>query len=326
MALQTTPRPITTAVKGRPRSMHPSRLAHRSSGRRSAGIAPTIKRESEADTLQFRCPNSGRTVDSGISTRRGARLISIRIQCPVCENLHEWRVADGNLAADLSADHQSNGARLNKAQTVFQDFQGPGAEIIKLRDQLLDEFHHRLKNNLQVLYGLLNVAWRKTENSGAREVLLDTCRRVGAMGSAQQAFYSARSSTDISGQSFLEAVCANARAFFSNDVSVKCDATTGFLPKETAMPLALVLNELLTNAVKYGADDRGQVTIDVRLSQRPGEIELSVQDYGAGFDFEEGVRRSSGLGLVTMLARRVNGTFLVERKSGARCTLRFPDQ
>jgi two-component sensor histidine kinase len=286
--------------------------------------------ESEADTLQFRCPNSGRTVDSGVSTCRGARLISIRIQCPVCENLHEWRVADGcldrSLGADLSADHQSNGARLNKAQAVFEDFQGPGAEIIKLRDQLLDEFHHRLKDNLQVLYGLLNVAWRKTDNSDAREVLLDTCRRIGAMGSAQQAFYSARSSTDISGQSFLEAVCANAKAFFSNDVSVKCDATAGFLPKETAMPLALVLNELLTNAAKYGSDDCGQVTINVRLRQRPGEIELSVQDHGAGFDFKDVLGRSSGLGLVTMLARRLNGAFLVERKSGARCTLRFPDQ
>jgi two-component sensor histidine kinase len=326
MALQTTHRPATTAVKGRPRSMHSSRLAHRSSGRRSAGIAPKIKMEGEVDTLQFRCPNSGRTVDSGISTRRGARLISIRIQCPVCENLHEWRVADGSLGADLSADHRSNDARLNKVQTVFQNFQGPGAEIIKLRDQLLDEFHHRTKNNLQVLYGLLNVAWRKTDNSDAREVLLDTCRRIGAMGTAQQAFYSARSSTDIGVQRFLEAVCANASAFFSNDVSIKCDATAGFLPKETAMPLALVLNELLTNAAKHGADDRGQVTINVGLSQRPGEIELSVQDHGSGFDFENVVGRSSGLGLVTMFARRLNGTFLVERKSGARCTLRFPDQ
>ena len=282
--------------------------------------------ERVADTLQFRCPNTGRTVDSGISTRRGARLISIRIQCPICENLHEWRVADGSFCADLSADHQPNDARLNKAHTAFQDLHGPRVEIIELRDQLLDEFNHRLKNNLQVLYGLLKVAWRKIDNSDAREVLADTCRRIGAMGSAQQAFYSARSSTDISGQSFLEAVCANARAFFSKDVSIKYDGTAGFLPKETAMPLALVLNELLTNAAKHGADDRGQVTINVRLRQRPGEIELCVQDHGAGFDFEDDPERSFGLGLVTVLAERLNGAFLVERRSGARCTLRFSDQ
>ena len=305
--------------------MHPARLAHRSSNRRSAVVATKIEIESEADTLQFRCPNAGRTVDSGISTRRGARLISVRIQCPICENLHEWRVADGSLGADLSADRQ-NDARLNKARTVFQVFQGPGAEIIELRDQLLDEFNHRLKNNLQVLYGLLKVAWRKTDNTEAREVLSDTCRRIGAMGSAQQVFYSARSSTDISGQSFLEAVCANARAFFSKDVSIKYDATAGFLPKETAVPLALVLNELLTNAAKYAADNRGRIAIKVGLRQRSGEIELYVQDRGTGFSFDPAQGQSSGLGLVTMLAQRLRGTFTVERRSGARCTLRFPDQ
>jgi two-component sensor histidine kinase len=305
--------------------MHPARLAHRSPNRRGAVIAPRAEMESEAGTLRFRCPNAGRTVDSGISTRRGARLISVRVQCPICENLHEWRVADGSLGADLSADRQ-NDARLNKARTVFQVFQGPGAEIIELRDQLLDEFNHRLKNNLQVLYGLLKVAWRKTDNTEAREVLSDTCRRIGAMGSAQQVFYSARSSTDISGQSFLEAVCANARAFFSKDVSIKYDATAGFLPKETAVPLALVLNELLTNAAKYAADNRGRIAIKVGLRQRSGEIELYVQDRGTGFSFDPAQGQSSGLGLVTMLAQRLRGTFTVERRSGARCTLRFPDQ
>jgi two-component sensor histidine kinase len=191
---------------------------------------------------------------------------------------------------------------------------------------LLDELNHRLKNNLLIVYGFLQRACLKTDNSEAREVLSDTTRRIGAMGTAQQVFYSARHSTDVSGQGFLEAMCANARAFFSKDVSINYEATTGSLPKETAVPLALALNELLTNAVKYGADERGQVIINVGLSQRPGSHELYVQDRGPGFNFEEARGRSSGLGLVTMLAQRLKGTFTVERRSGARCTLRFPDQ
>jgi two-component sensor histidine kinase len=304
--------------------MRRSRLAR--SNRHGAMNASKIEMQSEADTLRFRCPDTGRTVDSGISTRRGVRLISVQIQCPICENLHEWRVADGSLGADLSADYQSNEAKLNEARTGFQVFQGPGGEIIELRDQLLDEFNHRLKNNLQVLYGLLKIAWRKTDNTEARELLSDTCRRIGAMESAQQVFYSAGSSTDIRGQSFLEAVSANARAFFSNDVSIKYDTTAGSLPKETAVPLALVLNELLTNAAKYSADNGGRIAITVGLRQCSGEIELYVQDRGAGFSFDLAQAQSSGLGLVTMLAQRLRGTFTVERRSGARCTLRFPDQ
>jgi two-component sensor histidine kinase len=226
----------------------------------------------------------------------------------------------------FSVDNHSNGARFTKTQSAPQDFQGPHAEIAELREQLLDELNHRLKNNLQMLYGFLQIARHKTDNAEAREVLSDTSRRIGAMGAAQQVFYSVRDSTDVSGQSFIEAVCANAKAFFSNDVSIDCEATAGSLPKETAVPLALALNELLTNAAKYGANERGRVTINVGLRQRAGEIVLSVQDQGSGFSFEDAQLRSSGLGLVMMLAQRLKGTFTVERKSGARCLLRFPDQ
>jgi two-component sensor histidine kinase len=265
-------------------------------------------------------------VDSGISTGRSTRLISIRVRCPICENLHEWQIADESPGTLLSADNLSNGAPFIEAQSATSDFQGPRAEIIALREQLLDELNHRLKNNLQMLYGFLEIARQKTSNVQAREVLSDTSRRIGAMGTAQQVFYSARNSTDVNGQRFIEAVCANARAFFSKDVSINYDTTARSLPKETAIPLALALNELLTNAAKYGANACGRVIIDVGLSQPPGEIVLSVQDQGSGFNFEDAQGRSSGLGLVTMLAQRLKGAFTVEGRSGARCILRFPDQ
>jgi two-component sensor histidine kinase len=306
--------------------MPPVRLTHRSPNRRGAKVAPKIETGIETNTLRFQCPKTGGEVDSGISTPRSTRLISIRVRCPICDGLHEWKVADESLGTVLAADHHSNGARFINPQSTPQDFYGPRVEITELREQLLDELNHRLKNNLQLLYGFLQIARHKTNNAEAREVLSDTSRRIGAMGAAQQVFYSVRNSTDVSGQSFVEAVCANARAFFSNEVSIDYETTAGSLPKETAVPLALAMNELLTNAAKYGTNERGRVFINVGLSQRPGEIELYVQDQGSGFNFEEAQLRSSGLGLVTMLAQRLKGTFTVERRSGARCILRFPNQ
>jgi two-component sensor histidine kinase len=273
------------------------------------------------NTLRFQCPATSREVDSGVSTRRNTRLISMRVRCPICDGLHEWQFANGG-----STDHRSNGRQFTGEQSAIRASRGLSAEAIELREQLLDELNHRLKNNLQMLHGLLQHASRKTENSEAHEVLSDTARRIGAMGTAQQIFYSVRSSTDLSGRGFLEAVCANAAVSFSKDVSINYQASGESLPKEVAVPLALALNELLTNAAKYGADDRGQVIIEVGLSQRSGSHELYVQDHGRGFNFAEARGRSSGLGLVEMLVQRLNGTFRVERRPGARCTVRFPDQ
>jgi two-component sensor histidine kinase len=282
--------------------------------------------ENATNTLRFRCPNSGREIDSGIGADCGARLISIRMRCSICEGLHEWSVADESLGSVSTADHRARGIRLIKAQGQRQNDRDLSIEIVELRQQLLDELNRRLKDNLQILKGLLQTAWRKTENTEARDVLLDTRRRIGAMSTAQQVFYSVHNSTDVSSRRFLEAICANARAFFGKEVSINRETAAGSLPKETAIPLALALNELLANAAEHGADERGCAIIKVGLNQRPGEIELYVQDRGSGFNFDEIQGSLSGLGLVTKLARRLHGTFTIERRSGARCTLRIPDQ
>ena len=72
------------------------------------------------------------------------------------------------------------------------------------------------------------------------------------------------------------------------------------------MPLALIINELLMNAAKYGANQHGQVTITVGFSRCPGLYELCVQDEGLGFDLDPS-SRLSGLGLVGALAQRLGG-------------------
>jgi hypothetical protein len=140
------------------------------------------------NTLRFQCPNTGRKIDSGINTHRHTRLSRVRVRCPICEDLHEWQVVDGSLGTVFSAGHHSNGARLTKAQSALQNFQGPSTEIIQLRDQLLDELNHRLKNNLQILYGVPQTACRKTDNAEAREVLSDTSRASGRWGPRNRSF------------------------------------------------------------------------------------------------------------------------------------------
>jgi predicted RNA-binding Zn-ribbon protein involved in translation (DUF1610 family) len=81
-------------------------LPHGSPNR--AAVAPEIELRIEPDTLRFQCPNTGREVDSGINKPWNTRLISIRVRCPICENFHDWGVADATLGTVWPADRPSN--------------------------------------------------------------------------------------------------------------------------------------------------------------------------------------------------------------------------
>jgi PAS domain S-box-containing protein len=189
---------------------------------------------------------------------------------------------------------------------------------------LLDELNHRVKNNLQMLHSLLRTAQRESNNEEAKSVLEDAAHRIGAIAAAQRVLYSAQSATSFSANDFLEAVCHAGQQAFGGDVKIDVAPSDGELSNEISMPLALILNELLTNAVKHGLNGRRHGAIKVRLARSGDRFDLTVEDDGAGFELRPSSRRSSGLGLVTGLARQLGGTFEVQRPAGARCIVSFP--
>jgi len=91
------------------------------------------------------------------------------------------------------------------------------------------------------------------------------------------------------------------------------------------VPLALIVNELVTNAAKHGVNGRGQGSIKVCLIRNADSFVLQVEDDGPGFELAETRRRSSGLGLVMGLVRQISGSLKVARVPGARCTVEFRD-
>jgi two-component sensor histidine kinase len=95
------------------------------------------------------------------------------------------------------------------------------------------------------------------------------------------------------------------------------------LSNDVAMPLALILNELLTNAVKHGIKDHARQGARVSLTGQDGRLALCVEDDGEGFDLEEVRKTSSGLQLVLGLARQLHGTLCVT-KNPSRACLDFP--
>jgi two-component sensor histidine kinase len=175
---------------------------------------------------------------------------------------------------------------------------------------------------MQMLQSLLRVATRQTQNDEARRVLEDVTNRIAAMAAAQQVLYGANSANKFSAADFLDSVCRAAKQAFPANVNIVREAASGELDNDDAMPLALILNELLTNAVKYGCAASSESQIRVGLANGAG-FELYVEDDGPGFDLQAVSSRSSGLKLVQLLARQLRGQLEVGPRPASRCTVRF---
>jgi PAS domain S-box-containing protein len=188
---------------------------------------------------------------------------------------------------------------------------------------LLDELNHRTKNNMQVLQSLLSSAGRNARNEEARAVLHEASGRIAAMAAAQRVLYGTRDASRFAADEFLTAVTETVRQTFPPDLRIICEKASGVLFNDAAMPLSLILNELLTNAVKHGMKDKDQGSIRIGLTESGGRFELYVEDDGGGFDIDAVRRSSSGLRLVLGLARQLRGSFEVTRLP-SRASLVFP--
>jgi len=188
---------------------------------------------------------------------------------------------------------------------------------------LLNELNHRVKNNMQMLQSLLHSASHKVKSDEARGVLNEASARISAMAAAQRVLYGTNDATRFSAEDFLSSVCETARQTFPPGIRICREAANGVLSNDVAMPLALILNELLTNAVKHGPGATGSGEIRVGLTERDGAFLLYVEDDGRGFEAASALRRSSGLQLVRGLARQLGGHFEVVRSPATRCVVRF---
>jgi PAS domain S-box-containing protein len=187
---------------------------------------------------------------------------------------------------------------------------------------LLNELNHRVKNNMQMLQSLLYSSARQTRNAEARKALEEASGRIAAMAAAQRVLYGTTDATRCSARELLEAVCHTGQQTLPPDVRVTCESADGEISNDTAVPLALILNELITNAAKHGIGAGGRGTIRVALAREPDGLVLSVEDDGPGFDLKAVRGRASGLRLVEGLSRQIRGQFDVTHPP-TRCTLRF---
>jgi PAS domain S-box-containing protein len=255
-------------------------------------------------------------------------------ECPMAAALQEKRAVRGAEAVAERPDGSrvpfipyptplfDSVGEMTGAVNVLVDI-GHRKEAETRQHLLFAELNHRIKNNMQMLYALLAAARRETGSQDARAALEEAGQRVAAMAAAQTALYQSDNLNRFDSAAFMSSVCAAAAAACGDKVALSLHTDAGKLANDVAVPLALILNELVANAVKYGIGAEGRGAIRVALGKADGRFTLVVEDDGPGFDLCEVRRKSSGLGLVMGLARQIGGSFRVERESGARCVVEF---
>jgi PAS domain S-box-containing protein len=257
-------------------------------------------------------------------------------ECPMAITLKEDRAVRGKEAIAERPDgtrvpflpyptplHDASGALIGAVNMLVDISQRKEAE--SQQRLLFAELNHRIKNNMQMLQSLLNAVRRETSSADARAALSDAAQRVGAMAAVQKVLYQTNNASRYQAKEFIGAVCSSARQGFGKHIAIECAADDGELSNDTAVPLALIVNELVTNAAKHGVNGRGEGSIKVCLRKDADSFLLQVEDDGPGFELTETRRRSSGLGLVMGLVRQIGGNFKVQRVPGARCTVEFRD-
>jgi PAS domain S-box-containing protein len=197
------------------------------------------------------------------------------------------------------------------------------------KETMLKEIHHRVKNNLQVISSLLNMQSSYLQDENAREAISDSMARVRTMAMIHTQLYQSQDLARVNFGLFIRDLVANVRqsyAKFESPVEIHVDADETRLGVETSIPCGLILNELVSNALKHAFPEGKGGRIDIRMRSEGNWVVLTVQDNGVGLPESVDCRNTQSLGLelVNLLTGQINGTIDLEVEEGTTFTITFP--
>lgn len=193
---------------------------------------------------------------------------------------------------------------------------------------ILREVHHRMKNNMSTINGLLVLQSARLGDSPAASVLDEAQHRIHGMMALYDQLYQAPDHKTVSAAVFLPPLVRQVVSSFAlgHLIRVETEISDLTLSAEAAQHLGILVNEVVTNAMKYAFPGGRPGTIRVSLNLTGGQAQLTVADDGVGLSEPGLLRNSPGFGatLITSMARSLKGTLRVEGPPGTRVSLTFP--
>jgi PAS domain S-box-containing protein len=199
---------------------------------------------------------------------------------------------------------------------------------LKEKELLLKEIHHRVKNNLQVVSSLLNLQSNTINDEIALSAFKDSINRVSSMALVHEKLYESKNFADIDFKGYLESIMNDVYHFsqLNGRIQFKMDIDEISLGLDDAVPCGLIVNELVSNSLKYAFPNENKGIIEISFKRIENEtFHLIVHDNGVGlpaqFDFENNT--SLGLNLVKLLSKQIEGRVKYTRDNGTKFKIAF---
>ncbi len=204
-------------------------------------------------------------------------------------------------------------------------------ESLQEKEVLLQEIHHRVKNNLQVICSLLDLQSQYIQEPAMKGLFLESYNRVKSMALVHEKLYLHRNFARINFSEYIESLTNDlfyAYGGKASPITLELDIDKITLNVDTAIPCALIINELVSNALKYAFPDNQEGKISIVLhSENTRHLILIVRDSGQGLpkDFDFNTTKSLGLQLVKVLTNQLEGTLEIDCKSGTEFRISFSE-
>jgi PAS domain S-box-containing protein len=198
--------------------------------------------------------------------------------------------------------------------------------LVAERERLLIEVNHRAKNSLAIAASLLGIQGRRQPDHSVRVLFEEAQQRLNAMARVHDLLSKSESAQRVDVATYVTDLCEALRPITENDDRIHMEARVEegiLIEADAAVPLGIVLTELVTNAVKYAfpAPASGMIVLQLQRGEL-GHAELVIRDNGIGMmHLREG---SLGYGLVRSLVQQINGDIDIQSDAGLRVTISFP--
>ena len=226
---------------------------------------------------------------------------------------------------NMNGDTYMIGTGLNISE--LKEYQDKLTSSLKEKEVLLSEIHHRVKNNLAIISGLLQLESFRSEDEYTKDILQNSQLRIQSMATVHEMLYDSEDFNNLAFDNFVSNIVDAVRNVHQSieDIAFDMDIEDVSLNVNQAIPCGLIINELITNAYKHAFDDGESGKINVSLTLKDGMLTLQVSDNGHGLpeDFSLSSASSMGFTLIKTLVQQLEADISLQSQNGTAVEITF---